>query len=252
MRYVARKREALRYFSIECSIALFVALLINVACVSVFAVGFYSKPGVQDLGLENAGKFLGAAFGQPVQYIWAIGLLAAGTVSWLRFRISFSCWCVVVWSYLHGLFLPFFCLFSSLFSVFIPAFFSAFFLPFLELFWRCGSSSLLPVGAVSGLGFVQVLRFCLVVCCAWVGSARAPGYPSAHRPCSLQVLSQSWFSLWFRLSRRVVGGVLRSLCTISGLVGDSLQVLPDCLVGAGSYSPYVRICADLARTNAVF
>jgi natural resistance-associated macrophage protein 2 len=81
IRYVARKREALRYFNIEAGIALFVALLINIACVGVFAVGFYGRPGAADIGLENAGKYLGAAFGQPMQYIWAIGLLAAGTAT---------------------------------------------------------------------------------------------------------------------------------------------------------------------------
>eukprot|EP00884_Botryococcus_braunii_P012365 jgi/Botrbrau1/21129/Bobra.0061s0023.1 len=78
IRYVARKREALRYFSIESAVALLVALFINIACVSVFAVGFYGRPGADDIGLENAGKFLGTAFGEPMQYIWAIGLLAAG------------------------------------------------------------------------------------------------------------------------------------------------------------------------------
>ncbi len=88
-RYVARKREALRYFSIESAAALTVALFINVACVAVFAVGFYGKPGADEIGLENAGECLGEAFGQPMRYIWAIGLLAAGgLVSYLHWQYS--------------------------------------------------------------------------------------------------------------------------------------------------------------------
>ena len=50
------------FFGIESAAALAVSLFINVCVVSVFAKGFYDK-GIENIGLENAGKFLGDTFG---------------------------------------------------------------------------------------------------------------------------------------------------------------------------------------------
>lgn len=65
------------YFYIESALALAVSLVINIFVLSVFAKGFYGKEE-GDIGLENAGQFLGKAFGPQMKYIWAVGLLAAG------------------------------------------------------------------------------------------------------------------------------------------------------------------------------
>ena len=66
------------YFSIESAVALGLSLFINVWVVSVFAAGFYGHTEVHDIGLENAGNYLGQRFGSLMKYVWAIGLLAAG------------------------------------------------------------------------------------------------------------------------------------------------------------------------------
>jgi NRAMP (natural resistance-associated macrophage protein)-like metal ion transporter len=36
---------------------------------------------LQDIGLENAGQYLGRTYGPAMVYIWALGLLAAGQSS---------------------------------------------------------------------------------------------------------------------------------------------------------------------------
>jgi natural resistance-associated macrophage protein len=36
---------------------------------------------MQDIGLENAGQYLGEAYGPAMVYVWALGLLAAGQSS---------------------------------------------------------------------------------------------------------------------------------------------------------------------------
>lgn len=59
---VARKKEAIAYFSIESALALLISLFINLCVVSVFAKGFYGK-GAGDIGLKNAGDYLGERFG---------------------------------------------------------------------------------------------------------------------------------------------------------------------------------------------
>jgi len=76
-RVVGRIKEAVAYFNIESAIALAVSLLINLFVLSVFAKGFYGREE-GDIGLENAGQFLGRTFGLQMKYIWAVGLLAAG------------------------------------------------------------------------------------------------------------------------------------------------------------------------------
>lgn len=60
---MARKKEAIAYFSIESAAALLISLFINLCVVSVFAKGFYGK-GASDIGLINAGTYLGDRFGQ--------------------------------------------------------------------------------------------------------------------------------------------------------------------------------------------
>ena len=43
--------------------------------------GFHKRmPAGVEIGLENAGQYLGEAFGPAMKYIWAIGLLAAGVL----------------------------------------------------------------------------------------------------------------------------------------------------------------------------
>ena len=59
----ARKKEAVAYFSIESAIALVISLFINICVVAVFARGFFGK-GIEDIGLQNAGEYLGTAFGK--------------------------------------------------------------------------------------------------------------------------------------------------------------------------------------------
>lgn len=77
-------REALRYYSIESTIALAVSFMINLFVTTVFAKGFYGSKEAGNIGLENAGQYLQEKFGGgffPILYIWGIGLLAAGQSS---------------------------------------------------------------------------------------------------------------------------------------------------------------------------
>ena len=55
--------------------------MINTFVVAVFAKGFFNKPGIDGIGLANAGQYLGEAFGQPMKIVWALGLCAAGQSS---------------------------------------------------------------------------------------------------------------------------------------------------------------------------
>ncbi|KAL6599497.1 hypothetical protein ACP70R_045634 [Stipagrostis hirtigluma subsp. patula] len=76
-------REALRYYSIESTLALVVPFMINLFVMTVFAKGFYGTKEAGNIGLENAGKYLQEKFGRnlPILHIWGVGLLAAGTSS---------------------------------------------------------------------------------------------------------------------------------------------------------------------------
>ncbi|EEB10561.1 protein Malvolio, putative [Pediculus humanus corporis] len=97
-------REANYYFFIEGAIALFIAFIINVFVVSVFAHGLYEKTNadIYNICVTNnfefdnifpndkeevkadiykGGIFLGCQFGAAAMYIWAIGILAAGQSS---------------------------------------------------------------------------------------------------------------------------------------------------------------------------
>uniref|UniRef100_A0A0D3FL63 Metal transporter n=2 Tax=Oryza TaxID=4527 RepID=A0A0D3FL63_9ORYZ len=79
-----RVREALRYYTIESTVALVAPFMINLFVTTVFAKGFYGTKEVGSIGLENAGHFLQEKFGGeffPILYIWGVGLLAAGTSS---------------------------------------------------------------------------------------------------------------------------------------------------------------------------
>lgn len=80
----SRVREALRYYNIESSIALFISFLINLCIMAIFAKAFYGKEEAGIIGLANAGEYLQQEYGGgffPILYIWAIGLLAAGQSS---------------------------------------------------------------------------------------------------------------------------------------------------------------------------
>lgn len=108
-------KEANFYFFVESALALFVSFIINVFVVSVFAETFYGKTlgtlnstasafyedvlyseppyaifplngsdrNSTDVPVDifKAGVFLGAEFGLPAYYIWAIGIFAAGQSS---------------------------------------------------------------------------------------------------------------------------------------------------------------------------
>jgi len=74
-------KEANKYYAIESAIALFVSFIVNLFVVSVFAKGFYGVPKADEIGLATAGEYLREKYGSVSQYIWAIGLLAAGQSS---------------------------------------------------------------------------------------------------------------------------------------------------------------------------
>ncbi|GAQ86250.1 Mn2+ and Fe2+ transporters of the NRAMP family [Klebsormidium nitens] len=81
----SRVRESLRYYSIESTAALILSFLINVFLTTVFAKAFFGKPQAKLIGMANAAEYLKKHFGGlgfvPMQYVWAIGLLAAGQSS---------------------------------------------------------------------------------------------------------------------------------------------------------------------------
>lgn len=56
-------REALRYYSIESTIALAVSFMINLFVTTVFLKGFYGTKEAGNIGLENAGQYLQEKFG---------------------------------------------------------------------------------------------------------------------------------------------------------------------------------------------
>ncbi|GAB4852291.1 Natural resistance-associated macrophage protein 2 [Ancistrocladus abbreviatus] len=77
-------KEALNYYSIESTMALFVSFIINLFVTTVFAKGFYGTKQASSIGLVNAGEYLQEKYGGgllPILYIWGIGLLAAGQSS---------------------------------------------------------------------------------------------------------------------------------------------------------------------------
>ena len=79
-----RVQEALRYYSIESTLALLVSFIINLFVTTVFAKAFYGTDIANSIGLVNAGQYLQDKYGGglfPILYIWAIGLLAAGQSS---------------------------------------------------------------------------------------------------------------------------------------------------------------------------
>ncbi|EPS64159.1 hypothetical protein M569_10616, partial [Genlisea aurea] len=77
-------QEALNYYTIESSAALFISFLINLFVTAVFAKGFHGSEQASYIGLANAGRYLEEKYGGgilPILYIWGIGLLAAGQSS---------------------------------------------------------------------------------------------------------------------------------------------------------------------------
>ena len=56
-------REALRYYSIESTLALVVPLMINLFVTTVFAKGFHGTKEADNICLKNAGKYLQEKFG---------------------------------------------------------------------------------------------------------------------------------------------------------------------------------------------
>lgn len=83
-RQKGRVQEAMRYYSIESSVALTISFMINLFVTTVFAKGFYGTDQANSIGLANAGEYLQSKYGGggfPILYIWGIGLLAAGQSS---------------------------------------------------------------------------------------------------------------------------------------------------------------------------
>ena len=95
-------KEANLYFLIESAIALLVSFVINLFVVCVFAAAFNGKTAIDvidnctalnftntdftenetlDVDIYRGGIFLGCSFGDVALYIWAIGILAAGSSS---------------------------------------------------------------------------------------------------------------------------------------------------------------------------
>ncbi|KAB1214858.1 Metal transporter Nramp3 [Morella rubra] len=77
-------QEAVRYYSIESTVALVLSFVINLFVTAVFAQGFYGTEEADSIGLLNAGQYLQEKYGGglfPILYIWGIGLLAAGQSS---------------------------------------------------------------------------------------------------------------------------------------------------------------------------
>lgn len=55
-------KEAIRYYSIESSVALFLSFIVNLMVVAVFAKVFYGTEMAADIGLVNAGEYLQVGF----------------------------------------------------------------------------------------------------------------------------------------------------------------------------------------------
>lgn len=72
------RKWSIRYYAIESAMALLVTLFINASVIGVFAAGFAGTPAAADVGLANAGAFLGRRYGDRMELIWGVGLLAAG------------------------------------------------------------------------------------------------------------------------------------------------------------------------------
>lgn len=75
------EEQAMSLFTIESSLALFTTLLINLSVIAIFAKGFYGSEDSDQLGLANAGVYLGNSFGSAIRMIWAMGLVASGQSS---------------------------------------------------------------------------------------------------------------------------------------------------------------------------
>lgn len=73
--------EAIFLFTVESTVAICTSLCINISVLAVFAKGFFGTEAAQDIGLANAGGYLGQMYGHPLRVIWALGLVAAGQSS---------------------------------------------------------------------------------------------------------------------------------------------------------------------------
>ena len=97
-----KMKEANLYYFIESTVALFMSFIINLFVVSVFAASFNGKVAddlmecselnktissdvspnaTLDIDIYKGGLFLGCEFGMAAKFIWAIGILAAGSSS---------------------------------------------------------------------------------------------------------------------------------------------------------------------------
>ena len=60
---------------------MFISFIISTAIIATFAVYVIKNPDAEELDLQTASNALADTFGNSSQYIWAIGLLAAGQSS---------------------------------------------------------------------------------------------------------------------------------------------------------------------------
>jgi len=73
--------EANIYNSIESGISLTISFLISACIITTFAAYAAANPEELNLDLQTASSALAKTFGNASQYIWAVGLLAAGQSS---------------------------------------------------------------------------------------------------------------------------------------------------------------------------
>ncbi|KAG6424735.1 hypothetical protein SASPL_115155 [Salvia splendens] len=74
-RKIGRVREALKYYSIESSIALAISFMINLFVTTVFAKVFYGTEEAKTIGLVNAGQYLEERYGGGLVPFCTYGLL---------------------------------------------------------------------------------------------------------------------------------------------------------------------------------
>ncbi|KAL6771532.1 NRAMP4A [Auxenochlorella protothecoides x Auxenochlorella symbiontica] len=78
---IVSRGDSIKYYNIEGAVALMATLIINICVICVFSAGVHGRPEEEDIGLANAGEFLGRRYGKSMEFLWGVGLLAAGQSS---------------------------------------------------------------------------------------------------------------------------------------------------------------------------
>lgn len=58
--------DSIKYYNIEGAVALMATLIINICVICVFSAGVHGRPEEEDIGLANAGEFLGRRYGKSM------------------------------------------------------------------------------------------------------------------------------------------------------------------------------------------